>query len=406
MWRRFLFILKLFYKIKFIFKNPEKHELVIFDDTSLFDLENLISEYNYFVLQNRIEKITKFYLTFKVIKFFFKNYNGNMMTAYLVSLLEIIRPKIVLTNIHSSLKFYDVARILDKKIIFIAIQNGAQYEIKRYKHLYKAKKINSDMSKNIYIPNFFCFGQFEIDQHKEAKIEVKNFFKAGSMNIGNFFHYIKKDKILLKKDLYDICLISDQIVLGTDKEFGLSTIEKGYAKTIKYTIEFCKRHKMKMIFAWKRSEKREPEEFKEELNFYKKYFTNIEINYLLSNSLEKKDRFTSYKVVFQSQVAVATHATLLREYLGAGGKILSCNMTSSDIYDFPIKGICSIKDCTFEEFEKKLSNIFSISQEEYFEKLGKDKNYLMEYDKEISTIEIMRKKIDSLLERKEIKSNF
>ena len=81
-------------------------------------------------------------------------------------------------------------------------------------------------------------------------------------------------------------------------------------------------------------------------------------------------------------------------------------MTSSDIYDFPIKGICSIKDCTFEEFEKKLSNIFSISQEEYFEKLGKDKNYLMEYDKEISTIEIIRKKIDSLLERKEIKSNF
>ena len=114
MWTRFLFILKLFYKIKFILKNPEKHELVIFDDISLYDLENLISEYNFFVQQNRIERITKVYLTFKVIKYFFKNYNGNIMTAYLVSLLEIIRPKIVLTNIHNSLKFFDVARILDK----------------------------------------------------------------------------------------------------------------------------------------------------------------------------------------------------------------------------------------------------------------------------------------------------
>ena len=148
------------------------------------------------------------------------------------------------------------------------------------------------------------------------------------------------------------------------------------------------------------------EAINDELNFYKKYFTDNEINYLLSNSLEKKDRFMSYKVMFQSQVVVATYSTMLREYLGTGGKVLSCNMTSSDIFDFPIKGICSIKDCTFEEFEKKLSNIFSISQEEYFEKLGKDKNYLMEYDKEISTIEIIRKKIDSLLERKEIKSNF
>jgi len=397
MWTRFLFILKLFYKIKFILKNPEKHELVIFDDISLCDLENLISEYNFFVQQNRIERITKIYLTFKVIKYFFKNYNGNIMTAYLVSLLEIIRPKIVLTNIHNSLKFFDLARILDKKIIFIAIQNGAQYEIKKYKHLYKAKKVNSDMSKNIYIPHFFCFGQFEIDQHKEDKIEVKNFFKAGSLNTANFFHYIKKDKILLKKDLYDICLISDPVSFGIDKQFGISTIEKGFAKTIKYTIDFCKKHNIKMIFTWKRDKKKEPISSKNELDFYKKYFTNDDIDFLLKNSLEKTDRFTSYKAVFQSKVVVATYSTLLREYLGTGGKILSCNVTASEIFDFPIEGICCIKDCTFQEFEKRLLNILSISDEEYLRKLGTNKNYLMEYDEKVSTIEVIRKKIDALL---------
>ena len=30
--KRLFLILKLFYKSKFIFKNPDKHELVIFDD--------------------------------------------------------------------------------------------------------------------------------------------------------------------------------------------------------------------------------------------------------------------------------------------------------------------------------------------------------------------------------------
>jgi surface carbohydrate biosynthesis protein len=110
------------------------------------------------------------------------------MTAYLVSLLEIIKPKIVITNIHNSLKFFDVAKILEDKMIFIAIQNGAQYEIKKYKHLYKIKKTNdSDLSKNIFIPHFFCYGQFEVDQHTQENIQVKNFYKVGSLNMANFF---------------------------------------------------------------------------------------------------------------------------------------------------------------------------------------------------------------------------
>ena len=50
--KRIFLILKLFFKAKFIFKNPEKHELVIFDDVSLVDFKNFISNYNYFVLQN------------------------------------------------------------------------------------------------------------------------------------------------------------------------------------------------------------------------------------------------------------------------------------------------------------------------------------------------------------------
>ena len=211
---------------------------------------------------------------------------------------------------------------------------------------------------------------------------------------------------MAKKDFYDICLLSDYVGLGVDKEFGLSTIEKGFAQTTRYTIEFCKKHNMKMTFAWKRDKNKDSVATNDELNFYKKYFSNDEINFLLNNSLEKKDRFMSYKVMFESKIVVATYSTLLREYLATGGKILSCNLTSSDIFDFPIEGICSIKDCTFHEFEKKLLGIFSMSEQEYFEKLGKDKNYLMEYDREISATEKIRKKIDSLLEDNEIQSNF
>ena len=76
---------------------------------------------------------------------------------------------------------------------------------------------------------------------------------------------------------------------------------------------------------------------------------------------------------------------------------MSCNCTSSNIFDFPDEGICSIKNCNFQEFEKRLLEICSISKEDYFSKLNKNKCYTMEYDYKISTIEILKKKIDALL---------
>ena len=288
MWKRFLFNVQEICKKKIILKNPNEHEIVIFDDISLNELENLLEKYNFFVLANRITQIRKIYLTFKIIKYFIKNYRGNVMTAYLVSILEIIKPKIVITNIHNSLKFFDIAKALEKKMIFIAIQNGAQYEIKKYKHLYKIKKTNSDLSKNIYIPNFFCYGQHEIDQHKQEHIQVKNFYKVGSLNMANFFHHMSKNKIMLKKNIYDIGLVSDPLDSGHDNQFNIPTLEKGFATTIKYTIKFCKKYNMKMIFAWKREKKKEIQAFNDEWNFYKKYLTEDEIKYLLNNSFEKK----------------------------------------------------------------------------------------------------------------------
>ena len=220
--------------------------------------------------------------------------------------------------------------------------------------------------------------------------------------MANFFYHIKKNNILIQKSLYDICLISDTVSLGTDDAYALPNIEKGFANTMKYTINFCMKHNMKMIFSWKRDKKKNPKIFEKELIFYEKYLTNNEFNYLVSNSVEK-DEFSSYKAMFQSKVAVATYSTMLREKLGVGGKILSCNLTQTDIFDFPIDGICSIKNCNFQEFEKRLLDIYSISKENYFSKLSKDKCYTMEYDEKISTIEILKKKIDLLLTNEPMK---
>ena len=76
---------------------------------------------------------------------------------------------------------------------------------------------------------------------------------------------------------------------------------------------------------------------------------------------------------------------------------LSCNLLPTNTHNFPVQGICSIKNCTFEEFEKQLLQIYSMSEKDYFSKLSKDKCYTVEYDEKVSTIDILKKKIDYFL---------
>ena len=107
----------------------------------------------------------------------------------------------------------------------------------------------------------------------------------------------------------------------------------------------------------------------------------------------------------QSKVTVCTWSTMLRENLSIGGKILCCNLLPTNVWDFPIEGICSIRNCTYQEFEERLLQIYSMSEKDYFSKLSKDKCYTVEYDEKVSTIDILKRKIDYLLNDSEHKKN-
>ena len=47
--------------------------------------------------------------------------------------------------------------------------------------------------------------------------------------------------------------------------------------------------------------------------------------------------------------------------------------------------------------QKRLLKIYSMSKKNYFSKLNKDKCYAVEYDKKVSTIDILKRKIDLFL---------
>ena len=99
----------------------------------------------------------------------------------------------------------------------------------------------------------------------------------------------------------------------------------------------------------------------------------------------------------QSKVSVAIITTLLSEIMSTNKKILACNLTPTNLWDFPIKGICAIKNCDYDKFEKRLLKIYKMSKKNYFQKIEKNKNYLVDYEKNYSAIRKIKDKINYFL---------
>ena len=119
---------------------------------------------------------------------------------------------------------------------------------------------------SIFLKVFSLLEQAKIHNvNNRNGIKVKNFSKVGSLKLANFFHHIEKNKIPLKKSLYDVCLISDAMLAGRNDDWNIPTLEEGFARTMKYTVKFCMKHNMKMVFSWKRDKKIVPKGFSEEL---------------------------------------------------------------------------------------------------------------------------------------------
>ena len=412
--KKIILFLKLILRSKFIFKTPKKYDLVVFDKMSLEDLNNLISKFNFFVLQVRLEDMNEIYLSYKIFKKVIKNYSkGNLFTVYLTSLIELIGPKVVITNIDNSLKFSDIAKILEKKKNFIAIQNSSRAELLQFYYLYNTKRIKHNFLNKFYIPTLFTFGNYEKELYKKLNIVVKNIYPVGNLRWSNFLHHIKSENGSHERFNSDICLISEYVVknnafhaaaaFGKDTQRKINesmhventNIENGISTSVKYTIKFCIKNNMKLIIPLKRSYK--PNDYQIEFEFYKRILDKNEFEYFKANLLKKnRENFSSYRAVLNSKIAVGTASTLLRDKLGVGGKILSCNQTKLDIYNFPIKGICSLNNCSYLEFEKRMLEIYSMSKEEYFSKIDKKPNYLMRYEKDNSTLNLIKEKLYQL----------
>ena len=391
-------------QIKISFKDLKQFPLVIFHSYSNPHLKFIIKDYNYIVFDSVTgDQIKELNLSprfiFKLIVNFVKlkkKSNFSIGVIYALTFIEIVNPKVVLTACDNHELFSILAKFFDKKIEFLGIQNSNRHDFDLINDNIKKKVISNNTFQKYFLPHFFCFSNYEKSSYTKNKMEVKNFYNYGSINTANFLSYIDENKIKLKKFKHDICLISEPCE-GENKIFLNDTIEGGFIKIVNYTIKFSKDNKKNLVFAIKRRKNNNPELYNSEIKFYRKYLDQNDMKYLMHQINENTHHFSSHLAMYQSQIAIGMQSTLLREKISLGEKILACNFSDFEIYNFPVNGICKLNDCDYINFEKRLKIILNLNSKEYFDQIINDRNYLIQFKENKNMIRNIRKKIDSFL---------
>ena len=78
-------------------------------------------------------------------------FSYRLKQLYLIALIKEFFPKIVISHIPHSIEFSIIAKFLQNEIKFIAIQHGH----------HDLLSLSRNLKKKIFIPEFFCFGNYE-----------------------------------------------------------------------------------------------------------------------------------------------------------------------------------------------------------------------------------------------------
>jgi surface carbohydrate biosynthesis protein len=309
-----------------------------------------------------------------MLRNFFKR---SLKQNYLCSLIEIIRPKNIVTFIDNSTDFFIIAKIFkDRNIKFIAIQNAHRYDI-------------HSQNKNIYIPNYFVIGDHEVEVFKNNSKNISKIKSIGSLTATVAKRYFEKNNLQPKENLYDICLISEPR-LGLNFDFKRIhqdyNVQECVGLIANHVLKFCEKYKKKFIISGKADI--DSEKFKQaETMFYKNQIKN----YNFDISFHKKSGFGNFKNIIHSKLIIGMCSTLLRNSFEFKRKILWCNFIDHKDTKSPSEGICTLRSKKFEDFENRVLEILKLDYEEYLSKID---NVDAFYNTKINALKYLRNEIN------------
>jgi hypothetical protein len=166
---------------------------------------------------------------------------------------------------------------------------------------------------------------------------------------------------------------------------------------LRFTIKYAIKNNLKFIFASRGYTCSSI--FKVELDYYKLSLNRLELDFLLSNIYNAENKYSSQSAMFQSKLVIGFNSTLLFERIALKEKLLSCNMSDVRVYDFPIKGICSMNQYDYNEFSARVDLILKLSKSQYLKQLVGNIENSIKFSKYNYIIKKTRKLIKSKIKQ-------
>ena len=381
--RKINIILNLIKNSNFIFKNPKKKNIIIYDCEGTINLLKVVPDKNYEIISTRVDRMEKIYITKNIIFYIIKNFfKKSLKQNYIAALVKDISPKIVLTNIDKSSDFHITAKIFKySDIKFLAVQSSG-LEGSDFMKETKA-------GKNFFIPEFLCFSNFDKELINKNKRSVNKFYTVGSLRSSLAKEYVKIKKIDINPGKYDICLISEQNPVTSEDYSDVENFEEVPGTIAEYAHRLCKKKNLKIIFSGRG--KSDDLNSDEEIFFYEEFLKNYDFKISQSSS----DAFGTPINIMQSKIVIGHCSTTLREAFSFEKKVLAVQYKQHPDIIFPADGLCLLKNSSYDDFEERVLKILSMTKKEYDYRLSKKTDFIME--NKINTADFVRNRLKEIL---------
>ena len=338
---------------------PRQVKIAIYDAYSLEALVPLLGEKTYEVIFTRGEML---YITPGILWGVLINLVRvrHPFSAYLLTLIQHIRPAIVVTLVDNDWCFGKVAQH-HKAARFLAIQNGMRC----------LARDNAPGTRPIYLAEFACFGGYEVDMYVGHGVKGGTFYPIGSLRDSYYREYYAESTPSIK---YDLCLVSevDEALPQLYPE-----IEGAIRKLAVYLAAFCERTNKKICIAARSDPDENRQAYLYERQWYREQMG--EWGNLIPNNRQK---YSTYHLIDSSAVSLSFYSTALVEAFGRGRRSLFCNFSDNVLYDLPEMSAWTLESCSYEAFEERLLSLLEMNDEEFQKKSSRAASYMMNYNKE------------------------
>lgn len=365
-------------------QSPNKSSVLIYDNENSEVIKKyVLADLSYSILYTRWEKIfLSPNIIFRMVERIFTGslFGGSFVSklyrAYLISYIEYVDPKVVITIIDNDILYYVISNYFPN-IKFYAIQNGTRFP----EHVCAHKKAllpfgnpNDDNSYNVII---ICFGYKEKAYYINSNFCVKDILPLGSLKASIYEDILSKKTG--NKESYDICLVSQYTGTKEDIEtlLELNKINSFIKKLIDETG-------YKLCISFRSNEKGE-------LDYFKDCFEDS--IYFINCHTEI---FSTYHAMHSSKLIIAYSSTCVFEAISLDKKVLFCGPNNHKYNLFGDVEIPSLFVSTenYSSFKDAVINLIDMDSDTYVNELQMYKRYLMNSDEDVPLYIYLR---DSIL---------